>query len=727
MIELPTRWWSMHIKFFLFVALSLGSLWAAPAQKTPAQKGPQDVEVLAENVTKQGTLIHAINNVVLYSPKYLITADEAYYDTASGDLELFGNITMLEGVSYASRTGHTKLNLNTDIGVSDPLFFYDEETNVWIKCENAILNPETYITQKSIVSSCNTQEPDWKIAFTSGEFNKESKWLHLYNPVFYANDVPVFYLPYFAFSTDTTRRTGLLQPEFGFGSSEGFYYMQPIFIAPAVDYDVELRPQMRTNRGEGMHGTYRFVDSAYSSGEITTGYFNEHSDYAEEENLKNSSHYGLHVMYDRSQLLSTKYNNLEDGLWLDINYLNDIDYYNTMSNETTSYDKLVTSRLNYYIKQDQDYYGVYARYDIDTYAKAQTGTNAKTLQELPTLHYHHFTSPLVLDNLLYSVDYKASNYTRQEDTTAFQNQVDVPFSLYFSLLQDYLHVSVSENIYASHIAYGNDDTNDNEGKYWRNYHKISLFTELAKPYDNFYHTMYIELNHIIPSKEDESGYFADFITLNTLAKSTSLTLKEFFYNGDGEKKISHKLVQFYYDDYDYKYGDLENDLKYHVNEQLSFGHNLSYSNEYSKISRNQISINYSDELYSTSLRYTYQDSVYKENTIYKITESTSTDEDYSYVTLYADTKYFTHYNIFTSVNYDVKADEFRSWAFGFKKTLKCWDYSIQYKDTTTPKSTSSSNGIDSVNKQGIMFMFNLYPMGSVSYDFSRESEQKVTN
>lgn len=710
MIELPVRWWSMRIKFFLLLVLSLGSVWAQP---------PQDVEVLAQSVTKNGTLVHAVSDVVLYSPKYLITADEAYYDYESGDLELFGNITMLEGISYATRSGHTKLNLNTDKGVSEPLFFFDEGTNVWIKCENAILNPETYVTQKSIVSSCNTQNPDWKIAFTTGEFNKESKWLHLYNPVFYANDIPVLYLPYFSFSTDTTRRTGLLRPEFGLGSSEGFYYMQPIYIAPAVDWDVELRPQIRTNRGEGMHGTYRFVDSPYSHGEMTTGYFKEHSDYAEEEKLKNSSHYGYRFTYDRSQLLSSYYDNLEDGLWLDINYLNDIDYYNTMSNESLSYNKLVTSRLNYYATRDLDYFGLYAKYYIDT----SKTSNDKTLQELPTLHYHHFSNPLFLDNLFYSVDYKAKNYTRNEGVTGFQNEVDVPFTFYFSLLEDYLHVSVSENIYASHIAYGNDDVQENEGKYWRNYHKISLYSELAKPYDDFYHTMYIGLDHIIPSKEDEDGYIASFIPLNTLAKSTALTLKEFFYNSDAEKKISHKIRQFYYSDYDYKYGDLENDLKYHVTDKISLGHNIHYSHEFSKVSRNQVSINYADDIYSTSLRYTYQDNTYKENTIYKISEEDKETKDYSYVTFYADSKYFTHYNVFSSVDYDFRDDEFKAWTVGFKKSLKCWDYSIQYRDKTTPKLTSSS--IDSVNRQGIMFMFNLYPMGSVGYEISRETEQKL--
>jgi len=714
MIKLPVRWWSMQIKFFILLMLSLGSIWAAQAQKTP-----QDVEVLANNVSKEGTLIHAKGNVVLYSPKYLITADEAYYDQANGDLELFGNVTMLEGVSYATRSGHTKLNLNTDKGVSDPLFFFDESSNVWIKCEDAVLNPETYITQKSIVSSCNTQDPDWKIAFTTGEFNKESKWLHLYNPVFYANDIPVFYLPYFSFSTDTTRRTGLLRPQFGLGGSEGLYYMQPIYFAPAVDWDVELRPQIRTSRGKGADATYRFVDSPYSYGEMTTGYFQENSKYAEKEKLKNSSHYGYHLMYDRSALLSTKYDNLEDGLWVDINYLNDIDYINTLRGNSLSYDKLVTSRLNYYVKNEDDYFGFYSKYYIDT----TKISNQDTLQELPTLHYHHFASPLVLDNLLYSADYKVNNYERRVGTTALQNEADVPLTFYFSFLEDYLHASVSENIYMSRINYGNDDSNENYGKYWRNYHKFTLYTEVAKPYDSFYHTMYIGIDHILPSKEREDGYLADFITLNTLAKSTAVTLREFFYNSDGDKKVSHKLKQIYYSDYDYKYGDLENDLKYHVTDTISLGNNIYYSHEFSKISRNQISINYDDKIYSTSLRYTYQDNTYQENTIYRITKDTTANKDYSYVTFYADTKYITHYNIFTSIDYDVREDEFKSWSVGFKKSMKCWDYSLQYRDTTTPKLTSTS--IDSVNRQGIMFMFNLYPMGSLGYEFSHETQQKL--
>jgi len=702
--------------------LVLGSLWAQEASV-------QDVELLAKNVTKEGTIAHAVGNVVIYSPKYLITADEAFYDYESGDLEMFGNITMLEGVSYASRSGHTKLNLKTDNGVSDPLFFFDETANLWLKCDNAILSPESYITQKAIVSSCNTQDPDWKIAFTTGEYNKEAKWMHLYNPVFYAGDMPFFYLPYFSFSTDTTRRTGLLRPDIGFGS-EGLFYLQPIYFAPDTDWDVEVTPQIRTSRGEGIHSTYRFVDSSYSSGQMTAGYFGEHKDYAEDKNLKNDAHYGIRLTYDRSALLSSHYKNLEDGLWLDINYLNDIDYYNTINNETKSYDKLVISRLNYYAKRDLDYVGFYSKYYIDTSKESNDGT----LQELPTLHYHRFSNSLLMDNLLYSLDVKSKNYYRSEGVNALQHEVNAPVTFYFSLLDDYVHGSVSENIYISHASYSNDADEGNYGQRFSNFHEFSLFTDVAKAYDTFFHTMKFGVDYIVPSFDNTDGtwnykYNAlssdGLIPIQNVKESVTLSLKEFFYNQDAEKKISHQMKQMYFTDYGYKYGDLENDVKYHVNTNLYLGNTLSYSHEYSKVSRNQISINYADDIYTTSLRYTNQDESYRPNSIF-VEDIETLDElkkNYDYVTLYAETRYIPLYTMFASVDYDVNAEDLRSWRLGFKKRTKCWDYSLQYRDVNKPKSTSY--GADSIKKKGLMLQFNFYPIGNVGYDFAVQTEQKI--
>ena len=261
----------------------------------------QKIEILAKTLDKEGTIVHAKKDVVLYSDKYIITADEAYYDYNTSDLELLGNITIMEGASFSTRSGYAKLNMKNDSGNLTPMFAYTGKSKMWLKCNEAEFDARYYLTKKSILSSCDVQDPDWKIGFTAGEYDRQEQFLHTYNTLFYIADIPIFYLPYFAFPTDNTRRTGLLRPEFSFGSDEGFYYMQPIYFAPQSNWDFQLNPQIRTNRGVGLHGTLRFADSPYSTGEISLGQFKEKKSYLEENDLKNDKHYGYSIMYDRKQ------------------------------------------------------------------------------------------------------------------------------------------------------------------------------------------------------------------------------------------------------------------------------------------------------------------------------------------------------------------------------------------------------------------------------------------
>jgi LPS-assembly protein len=663
----------------------------------------QNVEVLAKNVKKDGFIIHAKGNVVLYSQKYLITADKADYNQKTGDLNLYGDITVLEGITYSSKSGKMKLNLNTDVGSFEPLFFFNDISNLWISCQSATSNPQYYLTHKSIVSSCNVQDPDWKIDFSSGELNRKTNFLSVYNAVFYAGKIPVLYLPYFAFSTDKTRRSGLLRPDIGYSSSEGLYYAQPIYLAPYINWDLQITPQLRSQRGVGVNATFRYIDSPYSSLNLQAGIFDEYSKYVKENSLKNDKHYGLELNYDRSKLFSGYFDKgVEDGLYLNFTYLNDIDYLNTKNNDGASYNKLVTSTFNYYFEKDLDYYGLYSKYYIDT----SKTSNRDTLQELPTLQYHRFSNTLFLDNLLYSIDLKSKNYDRAVGLNATQYELNAPFTFYFSFLNDYLKFSFSENIYLTYVDYSNDTSPQSYGQYFRNYHKFSIYTDLAKAYDSVYHTLYMSLDYVVPSKEDKSGYFADFTPINTTQKSLTFNLVQYFYNSDGDKKVSHTLKQqYFFSDYRYKYGDLENNIKIYFNDKTNFSNTIFYSHEYSRFAKIQNSFNYSNDIYSASLIHTY--------------ENTQT-RDTSYLTFSFNTGYFRNYNIFTSVNYDFKDNFFKSWKIGFKRKKKCWDYSIIYSENTTPQLTSI--GSDSINKKGIYILFNLYPIGSIDYQFTKESD-----
>jgi len=673
----------------------------------------QKVEILAKTIEKEESIVHAQEEVVLYSEKYIITADEAFYDYNSSDLELIGDITIMEGTEFSTRSGYSKLNLKNDTGKLTPMFAYTGNSKVWLKCNEAEFDAEYYIARKSIVSSCNVQDPDWKIGFTTGEYNRESKFLSTYNALFYVDKIPVFYLPYFSFSTDNTRRTGLLRPKIGFSGDEGLFYLQPIYFAPQKNWDLQLNPQIRTNRGAGLHTELRFADSPYSTGSVFMGQFKEKSGYLLEHDLENDKHYGYSIKYDRSKLFSNYFGeNVEDGLWIDFNYLNDIDYLNTIDDSDTTYNQLVQSTLNYYMKRDLDYFGLYSKYYINTNAK----NNDATVQELPTFHYHRFSNSILADNIFYSIDYKSTNYTSKDGFDATTHQIDAPIAIHFPLLNNFLHFKASENFYLAQIDYENK-TKNGDGNTIQNFHRFSLYTELAKPYQDFLHTLYFGFEYTIPGSSKKSDGFKkieedrtinefDSLLLNT-QENVSIKLVEYFYNTDGEKLVAHTLRQTILmgelGTDEYQYQDLSNDLYIYLNQDLSISNISKYSHKYSRFSKFQTSLNWKIEDYNTNFIHTYQKS--------------STDEVDNYLTFSIDTNYVENYNLFASLNYNIEDDYFKSWQVGWTMKKKCWDYRLTYKEDRAPD--SSTNG--STNKRGIYLTFNLYPIGGISYDFVKES------
>ncbi|MBL0687601.1 MAG: LPS-assembly protein LptD [Sulfurospirillum sp.] len=673
------------------------------------------IEILAKTLDKKGDIVHAVDDVVLYSDKYTITSDEAYYDYNTSDLELIGNITIMEGESLIVRSEYVKLNMKSDIGSLAPMFTYTGESKMWIKCNDAKFNDRHYTIKKSIFSSCNVKDPDWRLEFTTGKYDKQEQFLSTYNTLFYIKDIPMFYLPYFSFSTDNRRRSGLLQPQISLGADEGLSYTQPIYFAPQENWDLQINPQIRTNRGAGLHGTLRFSDSPYSSGEISAGKFEEKSSYMIDNDLKNDEHYGYGIKYDRSKLFSQYFGkNVEDGLWVDFNYLNDIDYLNTIDNEEKNYDSLVQSTINYYMNRDLDYYGLYFKYYIDTSYNAK---NDEISQEIPTAHYHRFLNNIFKDNIFYSIDYKSKNFISKDGFDATTHQVDVPLAIYFPLLNDFLHFQATENINLTQSDYRKSNISGG-GNAIQNFHKFSLHTELVKPYKNVFHTMYVGLDYIVSGYNKKSDDFKileqtttiselDSLFLNT-RDNISIKLIEFLYNSDGKKIASHTLRQSILMDNlsnnEEKYQDLNNNINLYFNDNLTLGNLLNYSYEFDRFSKFQTLLLWESEDYRTSFIHTYQQD--------------SNDDIDDYLTFSIDTDYIKNYNLFTSINYDMEDEYLKSWQVGWTMKKKCWDYRLAYREEIEPNSSSSGSTI----KQGVYFMFNLYPLGGISYDFTQDIE-----
>ena len=148
----------------------------------------ENVEFLASDVQKNGDIITAKGNVLLYSQNYLASADSAKYDQKSNIIELFGNVSLMRGQYETSRSEYTKIDLATNEMSFTNSFVMDKKKEIWLQSDESCNSDEKISVTNSIVSSCNVSDPDWHIGFSSGELNKQSKFLHLYNPVFYVKN-----------------------------------------------------------------------------------------------------------------------------------------------------------------------------------------------------------------------------------------------------------------------------------------------------------------------------------------------------------------------------------------------------------------------------------------------------------------------------------------------------------------------------------------------------------
>ncbi len=658
----------------------------------------QNFTFLTKSLKSENFILDANSSVTFFGDKHYINSKSASYDLNVSFLT-FNRAEAIKDSDLYMLSDKINLNLKSQEMNFNSMFLFNPKDNIWLNIKNSYFSKDKYELNNTITSSCKTNSPSWSIQFDSGNYDVNNKWVNLYHPKFYVSDIPIFYLPYFGFSTFKERSTGLLRPNFSISTDEGIFYSQPIFIAPQKNWDIELIPQIRTNRGYGIYSTLRFVDSLYSYGELSTGYFTERGSYRKKFNLKNDTHYGTEFVYKRNKFLS-EYFNFEDGLYLNGIWLNDIDYLNLKKsmNYSDSTSNILTSNMNYYIKNKEDYYGIYSKYFIDTAKES----NKNTLQDLPTLHYHKFSKP-IFDDFLYSLDFKFKNHYREEGATAREFELLAPVNFYTTLLNEYLTLKLSENIYLSDIQYNYKEYDS--GYMFKNYHNISLSTDLLKEYESFFHSMLIDLSYNIPSFEKNNLEFQDFIPTNH-EQEDALEFKfmQLFYDKIGNLKLTHRVTQALFFDDNYKYGNLENEFLYNLNSNLKLYNQIYYSHKFDKFISSSTSFDYKDELNNIILTHLYKD---------------KTQSETNFLSFDGTKKLYKNYETFSKLKYDFHENFLKSWEVGISMKKQCWDYRISYKEELNPILTA--DGSNSIKNKVIYFQINLIPLGGVRQKIHRQS------
>ncbi len=681
---------------FLGIILSLSTVLASSSK----------IEIQAKSIDSTGDIATATNNVVVHYDDMVIRAASAVYNKKTHLLMLDGNIETIGYKGTKEHSNHMEINTETKEVTFKELFLVSEN-DVWIMSQDVNKKNKTYKLGTSLLSSCDITDPLWTMRFSHSNYNQDENYIRVYNAKVYMWDVPVFYTPYLAFSTNKQRSSGLLFPLFGYNAVEGFIYEQPIFWAISPSVDMEFNPQIRTTRSAGLYSTLRFVDSDHSKGTLRVGYFKDFDSYTQEYNIPNSSHYGLEFNYESSEVFK-KYlpKGFQDGLYVNTTYLNDIDYLTLQKNNLSHFglSPLQESRVNYFA-QDNDYYvGLNAKYFIDTRTNID---DDKTVQILPSIQMHKYLDELFTRNLTYSTDFKINNFDRKKGATMKQAEMRIPLEYTTTFFDDFVNLSLGEEFYYSKFFFGNGDFVYDDYQYYSNIHKAKIFTDLTKNYDSFIHVLQPSLSYLKSGTENQSPVeFSqldpeqkELFTVGLPEEQYNFALSQYFYDQNMKLKFYQRLTQKYYVDREYKFADLNNEMQYNFN-AIQLYNIIGYSHEFKKVRFSSTSIAYRQADYRLTLGHSYK-KVLPDDPTTRPANDVSFDFGYTYNQKVAFSGGLT-YNIDDSTS--------KQWKIGGSYHRDCWSIASSIRQDIQPSSAGS------ISQTTFYMQLDFTPFGSIGTD-----------
>ncbi|MEO2055058.1 MAG: LPS assembly protein LptD [Nitrospira sp.] len=389
---------------FLLLALSLFLM--IPAR--PILAAPrEEIRLTADRLEylKEKDLFLAEGSVVIQQDTTEIKADSIRLDHTLGKLRAAGNVYFTDGENLAESV-EAKFDINTKLGVLNKGRLFIKSDNYYLRgkrIERSAL--DRYELHDGSFTACKCEDdPAWIIRTQHLRITLD-KYVVAKNVVFYARNVPIFYLPYLIYPVKTTRQTGLLVPRAGYSSRYGFRYQQNLFWAISKSKDATFSLEHRGSKGDGLAIEYRYLLSSESRGTLYGDYFLDR-----ENNI---------ARWEVRYALQHRFTNRIEAR-LDARHINKVTHFQDLSDQTFERAlQEVESNFILAYQGDESYAYLLGRYTQNL----TTTTNSTTLQRLPEIGYTLNEHRIGTAPIFFHFESTAVNFWRQTGLSA--KRVDV--------------------------------------------------------------------------------------------------------------------------------------------------------------------------------------------------------------------------------------------------------------------------------------------------------------
>jgi len=424
-------------------------LFQAPVISSANTINQQDIvrpdtpwHINAQKITyNQKTNIYtAIGDVKIYNDDKTLRAESIQYNQHTMEAESTGNVQLNVGRDTL-RGDKININLKTGIGTILNGSIFIEKSHFFIKGDKILKTGEdSYTIYNSSVTTCDGDLPPWQITGKKIDITIE-KYGVIHHAALWTKKWPVFYVPYLIFPINTKRQSGLLSPQMGYASQNGFEFIQPFYWAINQSADATFYYHHIQNRGEKFGAEYRYALSNISKGTLMmdtlddrkiddgTGDASQKWGYSDDSFLrKNTDRYWFRMKLNQKlpQNFTSK---------IDIDIVSDQDYLNEFSSGYSGYDatkKYFESEFGRDIDDQNDFVRenslnisrIWTQYSFnaqllwyDNVINRRQNETDSTLQQLPAITFDALKQP-VFNNLLFAdMNSELLNFYRKDGMT----------------------------------------------------------------------------------------------------------------------------------------------------------------------------------------------------------------------------------------------------------------------------------------------------------------------
>lgn len=244
----------------LTLLLGTGSALAADNVLTMRSEDAEDVKwnLSADKLSTlgQNTVIEAEGGVVLERGKDILKADFARYYTETNWVYLKGNVFIRMGRDDL-KAEEAEFDLRSKTGWLVDGNVFIEGPHVYFSGEKIVKHwGDRYTFNQAKVTTCDGVNPAWSMTAREAVVEIDG-YAQLFHSSFQVKDQGLFYSPFMILPAKTTRQSGFLPPDYGYGSKRGLYYTQPYYMVLDESRDMTFYGGFMTEIGPTLGLEYR--------------------------------------------------------------------------------------------------------------------------------------------------------------------------------------------------------------------------------------------------------------------------------------------------------------------------------------------------------------------------------------------------------------------------------------------------------------------------------------